>query len=187
MRGWAHCRARSGVLLGVRERRLEASMNQQRGFMDFRITGLPADQFAELQRATDDELRRRAVERRIVDRSYSPPCRISLQDADVGEEVLLFNYRHQAVASPYAASGPIFIRRSATQTFDAINVVPDQQRRRLLSVRAYDARDYMVDADVAPGTELETLVRRFFANQRVAYLHLHNARHGCYSCRVDRA
>ena len=154
--------------------------------MDYRITGLPADQFAELQHATDDELRRRGVERRIVDRSYSPPCRISLQDAEVGEEVLLFTFRHQAGASPYAATGPIFIRRSATQSFDAINVIPDQQRRRLLSVRAYDERDYIVDAEVAPGTELETLIGRFFADPRVAYLHVHNARQGCYSCRVDR-
>ena len=154
--------------------------------MDFRISGLPADQFAELQRATDDELRRRGVERRIVDEPNSAPCRISLLDADVGEEVLLLNFPHQAAASPYAASGPIFIRRSATQTFDAINVIPDQQRRRLLSMRAYDERHYIVDAEVAPGTELEALIERFFADPRVVYLHVHNARRGCYACRVDR-
>jgi hypothetical protein len=154
--------------------------------MDYRISGLPAGQFAELQRATEDDLRRRGAERRIVDEANSAPCRISLQDAEVGEEVLLLTFRHQAVASPYAAGGPIFIRRSATQSFDGINVIPDQQRRRLLSVRAYDAKDYIVDAEVAPGTELETLIGRFFANPRVAYLHVHNARRGCYACRVDR-
>lgn len=155
--------------------------------MDYRITGLPAEQFTELQRATHDELRQRGVERRIVDEPNSAPCRISLHDADVGEEVLLFTFRHQAAVSPYAASGPIFIRRSATQTFDAINVIPDQQRRRLLSVRAYDNDDFLVDAEVMSGTELETLIRRFFAAPRVAYLHIHNARAGCYACRVDRA
>ena len=154
--------------------------------MDYRITGLPAAQFAELQRATDDELRRRGIERHIVDEPNSAPCRISLQDAEVGEEVLLFTFRHQAAASPYAASGPIFIRRSATQAFDAINVIPDQQRRRLLSVRAYDAKDHIVEAEVAPGTELEPLIGRFFADPKVAYLHVHNARRGCYACRVDR-
>ena len=146
-----------------------------------------ADQFADLQSSTDDELRRRGVERHIVDEPNSAPCRISLQDAEVGDEVLLFTFRHQAATSPYAASGPIFIRRAATQTFDAVNVIPDQQRRRLLSVRAYDARDTIVDAEVAPGTELETLIERFFADPRVAYLHVHNARRGCYACRVDRA
>ena len=155
--------------------------------MDFRIAGLHADQFAELQRANDDELRRRGVERHIVGEPNSAPCRISLLDADVGEDVLLLNFPHQAVANPYAASGPIFIRRSATRTFEAINVIPEQQRRRLLSVRAYDERHYIVDAEVVPGTELETLIDRFFADPRVAYLHAHNARRGCYACRVDRA
>jgi hypothetical protein len=67
-----------------------------------------------------------------------------------------------------------------------INDVPDQQRRRLLSVRAYDAAHSMLDAEVAPGTELESLIERFFASPSVAYLHVHNARRGCYACRVDR-
>ena len=60
-------------------------------------------------------------------------------------------------------------------------------RRRLLSVRAYDAAGTMTDADVVEGTELEGTVTRLFADPAVAYLHLHNARPGCYSCRVDRA
>jgi hypothetical protein len=154
--------------------------------MNYRITGLPAGQFAELQCATDDELRRRGVERRVVDEPNSAPCRITLQDATVGEEVLLLNFQHLAAASPYAGSGPIFIRRTATQAFDEMNRVPAQQRRRLLSVRAYDATDHMVDAEVAPGSELEALIGRFFADARVTYLHVHNARRGCYACRVDR-
>jgi len=154
--------------------------------MNYRITGLPAGQFAELQSASDDELRRRGVERRIVDEPNSAPCRISLQDAAVGEEVLLLNFQHLAAASPYSGSGPIFIRRTARQAFDGMNLVPAQQRRRLLSVRAYDATDHMVDAEVAAGSELEALIEQFFADTRVAYLHVHNARRGCYACRVDR-
>jgi hypothetical protein len=154
--------------------------------MDFRITGLAADQFTELQRASDDELDRRGIQRVVVEEPNSAPCRISLIDAEVGEEVLLLNFAHLRVATPYAGSGPIFIRRSATRAFDAINVVPEQQRRRLLSVRAFDASDTMIDAEVAPGTELEALIARFFAQPEVAYLHVHNARRGCYACRVDR-
>jgi len=155
--------------------------------MDYRITGLPAEQFAELQQASNDELARRGVERHVVETPNSAPCRISLQDAEVGEEVLLFSFPHQAAASPYAATGPIFIRRAATRAFDGINVIPDQQSRRLLSVRAYDDADHIVDAEVQPGTELESLIERFFEDPRVRYLHVHNARRGCYACRVDRA
>jgi hypothetical protein len=40
---------------------------------------------------------------------------------------------------------------------------------------------------VSPGSELEALIERFLAEPRVAYLHVHNARRGCYACRVDRA
>ena len=155
--------------------------------MDFRITGLAAEPFSALQHASDEELRRRGIERMVVDEPNSAPCRISLQDAAVGEEVLLLNFAHLDVANPYAGSGPIFVRRSATERFDAVNVIPDQQRRRLLSVRAFDSTDHMVDAEVAPGTELESLIARFFAQPEVAYLHVHNARRGCYACRVDRA
>lgn len=154
--------------------------------MNFRITGLAPAQFADVLRAGNQELRRRGVERVMVHEPHSAPCRISLQDAEVGEEVLLLNFAHLHVASPYAGSGPIFIRRAATDRFNAVNTVPEQQRRRLLSVRAFDATHHMVDADVAPGTELESLIARFFASTCVAYLHVHNARRGCYACRVDR-
>ena len=73
------------------------------------------------------------------------------------------------------------------RTHLAVDEVPDQQRRRLLSVRAYDARDWIVAAEVTPGTELESQIERLFADSCVAYLHLHNARPGCYAARVDRA
>jgi hypothetical protein len=36
--------------------------------------------------------------------------------------------------SPYASSGPIFIRRNAEDTRVLVNEAPDQQRRRLLRV-----------------------------------------------------
>jgi hypothetical protein len=155
--------------------------------MDYRITGLPAALFVDLQQASDDELQQRGVERHIVESANSAPCRISLEDAEPGEEVLLFTFAHQPAASPYASSGPIFIRRSADRTFDALNTIPEQQRRRLLSVRAYDDTDHIVDAEVTPGAELESLIDRFFEKRQVRYLHVHYARYGCYACRVDRA
>jgi hypothetical protein len=155
--------------------------------MHFRISGLPREGFAQLLALDDAALARAGVERRIVDVPNAYPCRITLEDALPGEEVLLLSYAHQAAATPFASSGPIFIRRHATTTRVLIGEVPDQQRRRLLSVRAYDHHHGMVDADVAEGTELESLISRFLANPNVSYLHVHNARRGCYACRIDRA
>jgi hypothetical protein len=60
------------------------------------------------------------------------------------------------------------------------------QHRSVYKFRLIADKDTIVDAEVAPGTELETLIGRFSADPRVAYLHVHNARRGCYACRVDR-
>jgi hypothetical protein len=155
--------------------------------MDHRITGLPLAHFASLRHLDDDALQAQGVTRQVVDAPNAYPCRITLEDAEPGEEVLLLSYTHQSAGTPYASSGPIFIRRTADATRSLINEVPEQQRRRLLSVRAYDHRDWMVDAEVKEGMHLETLIHRFLADPQVSYLHVHNARRGCYACRVDRA
>ena len=155
--------------------------------MGFRISGLPIERFGHLLALDDDDaLARAGAVRLTVDAEHAFPCRVTLQDAVPGEQVLLLNFEHQPADSPYRASGPIFVRRAAMRTHLAVDEVPDQQRRRLLSVRAYDARDWIVAAEVTPGTELESLIERLFADPRVTYLHLHNARPGCYAARVDR-
>jgi hypothetical protein len=154
--------------------------------MQFRITGLPLTEFAAILQFDEAGLRSAGITSCIVDEPHAYPCRITLEDAIPGEEVLLLSHAHQRAGTPYDSSGPIFIRRHATATASVVNAVPDQQRRRLLSVRAYDAGHCMVDAEVAPGTELESLIGRFFADPGVSYLQVHNARRGCYACRVDR-
>jgi len=60
-------------------------------------------------------------------------------------------------------------------------------RSRLLSVRAYDAMAMLVRSEVVDGKELDETIRRHFGDRNVQYLHLHNARPGCYNCRVERA
>ena len=104
-----------------------------------------------------------------------------------GEVSILLHFPHHvAPTSPYRAGGPIFVREGVSETASFINHVPEQQRIRLLSVRAYDAAGIMVDADVQEGSELETVIERMFRRDDVAFLHAHNARRGCYSCRIDR-
>lgn len=155
--------------------------------MSFRIRGLSASQFSPLLRLSDAELHARSIQRLTIHEPDSAPCRISLQDASVGERVLLLNHAHHVSSSPYAASGPIFIREAAQQAFDAIDQVPRAVRLRLLSVRAYGANGNMLDADVCEGAQLESLVERLFQNTDVQFLHAHHARRGCYACRIDRA
>jgi hypothetical protein len=155
--------------------------------MRFRISGLPLESFAQLLELDADGLARAGIVEMTVDEPNAYPCRVTLEDAAPGETVLLLNYAHLEGRTPYASSGPIFVRRRATRTGTSVDAIPEQQRRRLLSVRAYDDRDWMIDASVTPGAELEGAIERFFADPRVQYLHVHNAGRGCYACRVDRA
>lgn len=152
--------------------------------MQFRISGLPAEPFRHLFALSDDELKRHGAVRRVAE-SSGYPCRVSLTDAKAGDEVILVNYEHQNSDTPYRSRHAVYVRRGERR-YDAVGEIPEQLRKRLLSVRAFDAGGMMVDADVIEGRLLEELIGRFFANDAVAYLHLHYARPGCYAARVDR-
>jgi hypothetical protein len=153
--------------------------------MSFRITGLPAANFAHWFQLNDAELAERHAVRRVVDAQYQFPCRVSLTDADVGQEVLLINHEHLPVDSPYRSRHAIFIRAGET-TCDVVDRVPDMLRRRLLSVRAFDASGIMTGCEVVDGGELEGAIAHLFADPEAAYLHAHFARPGCYAARIDR-
>jgi hypothetical protein len=154
--------------------------------MSFRISGLDAAPFTALFSLSDQQLAQRAAVRRVAASKPGFPCRISLTDAEVGDEVILVHYEHHAVASPFRASHAIYVRKGEQQ-FDAVDSVPPMLRSRLLSVRAFDADGMLADADVTDGTDLEALIERQFGNAQTQYLHIHFARPGCYAARVDRA
>lgn len=154
--------------------------------MSFRLTGLPAEPFTGLFDLSDEALAERRAVRVVADNSHGYPCRISLTDAESGQTLILVNYEHQSADTPYRSMHAIYVREGEQQ-YDRVDDVPDQLRRRLLSVRGFDARGMMRDADVVQGTALEPLIDRLFADEQIAYLHIHMARPGCYAARVDRA
>ncbi len=153
--------------------------------MAFQISALPGEPFASLFALSDAELAARGAVRRIVDESPGFPCRVSLQDAAVGETVILTHFEHHAVASPFRASHAIYVRAGATRATPAVGEVPAMLRTRLLSVRAFDREGMLAGADVVAGGELEPVLERLLAD--AAYVHLHFAKPGCFAARVDRA
>jgi hypothetical protein len=154
--------------------------------MNYQLRGLEPAPFEKLFDLDDEALSGRGMRRMRSDQPVGFPCRISLEDTPVGEEVILLPFNHQDSHSPYRASGPIFVRRGRTAA-RFVNELPSYLTLRPLSVRAYDAEDEMVDADVVDGTAAEPLIQRYLARADVAYLHIHFARRGCYACRVERA
>jgi hypothetical protein len=159
---------------------------QRSADMNFQVSGLPVKLFAHLFGLPDAGLATQDIVRHTADTTPGFPCRVSLRDAEPGETVLLLNFEHLAVASPYRSRYAIYVREHAEEARVAINSVPDVLRRRLLSARAFDARGMLLDADVVDGGAVEGVIERMLAKSEVEYLHLHNAKPGCWAARVDR-
>jgi hypothetical protein len=156
--------------------------------MTFQIRGLAPEQFTHLFSLSDAELSALGIDRHIANEELSFPCRVSLQDAAIGEELLLLNFAHLETTSAYQTKGPIFVRRHALLAPLFVDKLPPMldQAHRLFSVRAFDSTDRMVDAEVANGSELQALLTHFLSKPAVKYMHVHFARRGCFAARVDR-
>ena len=155
--------------------------------MSFVVSALPLAPFAPLFALSDAELAERGVLRRVVD-GPGAPCRVTLEDAPVGERVLLLNWEHQPADTPFRSRHAIFVREAARDTTFAPGEIPPAfAARKFLSLRAFDAAGMMVDADLTPTADLPEAVDRLLANPQAAYLHAHYAGAGCYAARIDRA
>ena len=154
--------------------------------MAFRIVGLPAARFSKLFDLSAAALVKRRAVRRTADASPGFPCRIGLRDADVGEEVILLNYTHQPAPTPYQSSHAIFIGQRSRDTYDRIDEVPQQLKTRTLSLRAFNATGFIVDASLVEGKALEDAIDRLLSQPEVDYIHAHFARFGCYAARIER-
>ncbi|MCT3734133.1 DUF1203 domain-containing protein [Elizabethkingia anophelis] len=154
---------------------------------NFKIQGLDYEEFSSLFALSDEELTKRNIVRKTVDKAYAFPCRVSLEDAEIGESVLLLSFQHVKNDSPYNSAGAIFIRKNARKREIAENEIPDVLSRSLLSLRAYNKNGIMIQADVLNGTELKNVLHQWFENPDIDYIHIHNAKPGCYSCLVKRS
>lgn len=153
--------------------------------MSFRIAGLDPELFRDLNALDDAALAARGVQRVRVTEKPAAPCRISLDDAEIGESVLLLGYDHQPADTPYRQQGPIFVRETSRR-FDGLGVIPPALARRTLSLRGFDAKHMMIEADLVEGADAAAMIERFFANADVAYIHAHYARRGCFAAAIER-
>lgn len=155
--------------------------------MSYRITGLSPAPFAALFGQSDATLAAQGVERVIADAPNSYPDRITMRDAEVGESLLLLNYQHQPASSPYQSSHAIFVLEGAQEAYCATDSVPPVMANRLLSLRGFNAADKIEDGRVVPGSEADATIREMLENDKIRYIHAHNAGHGCYAGLVERA
>lgn len=152
----------------------------------FRITGIDPEPYRHLHAFSDADLAARNIFRVRVEEKPAAPCRVTLDDADIGEEVLLLSFTHQGAETPYRQQGPVFVRNSSAR-WTGVDVIPPALARRPLSLRGFDAQNMMIEADLVDGAEAGALIRRFLANAQVSYIHAHYARRGCYAALIERA
>ena len=156
--------------------------------MSFVVSGLPAAPFQNLFGLSEEALAAQGVIRMTSDSAVGFPCRITLEDAPVGETVLLLNYEHQPADTPYRSRHAIFVREAATAPTSTRDVIPlCLAVRPFISLRAFDVDGMMLDGEVVPGAELAAPIERLLALPKAAYLHAHYAGRGCYAARIDRA
>ena len=152
----------------------------------FQIIGLSPAPFEPLYALSLRELAELGARRVVASAGQGFPCRIGLADADAGDELLLLPFEHQPARSPYRASGPIYVKVGARQRVLGPGEIPECVRTRQISLRAYDAEHMIVDAEVCAGAAVAGELERLFGSPAVSYVHLHNAKRGCFSCLAQR-
>jgi len=153
--------------------------------MTYRITGLDPAPYKPLFGLTDAELAERGVVRMTVTQKPSFPCRVSLIDRDVGEQVLLVNHVSHHVANPYRASHAIFVADAEQAEF--VDEIPPVFETRLLSLRGFDRNGMMADAVLAQPGDADAAIRQLFDDPHIESIHAHNATRGCFSAKIERA
>jgi len=152
--------------------------------MTYRITGLDPAPYKPLFGLSDDELAGRGIVRMTVTQKPSFPCRVSLVDRDVGEQVLLLNHVSHDVANPYRAAHAIFVADAEQGEF--VDEVPPVFETRVLSLRGFDGEGMMADAVLAHPGEADAAIRKLFDNPQIEIIHAHNATRGCFSAKIER-
>jgi len=150
----------------------------------FQIIPIETAVAEKIRRDRVDELGRPVVVEVADGSGY--PCRHCLEDAVAGETMLLFGHSPFTTDGPYREIGPIYVHERPCERREPSGEVPEQLRRRLLALRAYDTLGRMVDADVVDGRDMESVLEKMFAREDVAFVHARNARPGCFAVAIYR-
>jgi hypothetical protein len=154
--------------------------------MNFKISALSPEPFNALFSLSDTQLKHRNILKQTVTKAFSTPCRVSLEDANIGDTVLLLNYQHINEQTPFQAAHAIYIRKGVKQAYPAVNEVPEMIHSRVVSLRSFDSQHMMIAADLATAEQVTSKILTLFSNPSASYLHLHYAKQGCYIAKVNR-
>ncbi len=159
-------------------RRYGSTMKQ----INYRIVPLAT----EIADAARGRLAARAPDHALVtaDSPNGYPCRHCLQWAEAGEQLILFPFA-SVENGPYQERGPIFVHAEPCTRYTGTERYPEAFRNERV-IRAYDNRNFMIDARVVNGEGPEQVIDELLGNPDAAFLHVRSATRGCYTMGVER-
>jgi hypothetical protein len=143
--------------------------------MTYRIEGLAPEPFAPLFELSDAELAERGARRVTADSKPGFPCRVSLADAEPGEEVVLLNYASHDVAGPFRTTYGIYVRKDAVPSPAYVDETPAYLERRTLGLRGFDAEGMLRAGLLAMPGEADARIRELLGRPEIDSIHAHNA------------
>jgi len=149
--------------------------------MAYRISGLDPADFSDA-----DALLAAGAIRVTADSKPGYPCRVTLEDVEPGESLLLLNHVSHDVATPFRSAYAIYVRAGAAAAPEYIDSTPALLEHRTLGLRGFDADGMLRRASVAGPGEADGAIRRLFDHDEIAYIHIHNAGAGCFLARAER-
>lgn len=153
--------------------------------MTYSITGLAREPFEALFALDDAALAERGARRVTATSNPGYPCRISLEDAEPGERLILLHHVSHDVEGPFRSAYAIYVREIATAS-RYVDAVPPVFATRTLSLRGFDGEGQLTDAAIAQPGEADCAIRAMLDNPAIAYIDVHNAAPGCFAARVER-
>jgi len=153
--------------------------------MAYRIEGLAPEVFESLFGMMDGELAARGAMRVIAD-APGYPCRVSLEEAAAGEELVLLNHVSHDVAGPFRTAYAIYVRKAAEAAACFIDEAPPLLDSRTLGLRGFGADGMLKGALLAMPGEADARIRALFERPEIDTIHAHNAAYGCFLARIER-
>lgn len=154
--------------------------------MTYKVTGLAPAAYAHLFSMSDAELAAINARRVTAAASKGFPCRVSLQDAAEGERLILFHHVSHDVATPYRSAYAIYVREEAQHAAEYTDETPPVFEGRPIALRGFDTEGNLRNAVLALPGQADARIRELFDADEIAYIHAHNAAHGCFSAAIER-
>lgn len=155
--------------------------------MSFTVTGLPIEEFSPLFGLDDDTLAEHGVIRTIADAQPGYPCRVTLKDAAPGDSVLLLHHTSHNCDTPYRSSYAIYVNETAQETRKIEDEIPEILKGRPIALRLFNKESLLIGAMLDQSGDPKDAIVKAFQAPETAYIHAHNAAHGCFAAQIDRA